>query len=441
MLRVEGSKTMRTLLAAILCLPVLAQKPDVPNAREQNDLVKQFFAADGGTAEGWRQQRAILDQLANVPPLDDARVRAWEKTIDALLEKGREIEGSGDHWFFDNSRQKRKRGEPIVRRGRYLVGGTTKKPKGLLIAMHGGGAGSGDADSAAAAYDAPAGELGWLMIAPEVLEKTEYGWTDAGTEEFVLQLVDAALRTHPTIDRDRVYFAGHSMGGYGSWMLGAHHADRVAAIAPSAGAPTPILGRGDRPLDIVEGVIPNLRNVFVSVYQSTDDVQVPPAANQSAVGELKKAKETWGGFEFDYWEVADQGHGPPPGGYLAQLEKIADKAREPVPERIVWQPVLDWKRQFHWLWWELPSRDALVVADRDRAANTIAITSKTSTQDLWVLLDDRVVDHAKEVVVTVNGTETFRGIAQPTLDALLVTSAHPDPKLRFCARVPAFARQ
>ena len=103
------------------------------------------------------------------------------------------------------------------------------------------------------------------MIAPQALEATEHGWTDSGTEEFVLDLVDGALRTWK-IDPDRVYFVGHSMGGYGSWTLGAHHADRVAAVAPSAGAPTPILDRAtNKPVDIVEGVIPSLRSVFVSV--------------------------------------------------------------------------------------------------------------------------------------------------------------------------------
>lgn len=428
-------------LCLVLCLAfavgVQAQKP--PSTRDQEKLAAEYLAADATTAEGQARQRAILAELQAVPPLGASQLRDWQKKLDKLHQAGRTLAGKGDHWFWDNSRERRKRNEPIVQRGRYLVGGNLQRPKGLLIAMHGGGLGSGDAGPAAAAFEPAAMELGWVMVAPEVLERTEHGWTDSGTEEFVLQLVDAALRTWQ-IDPDRVYFAGHSMGGYGAWMLGAHHADRVAAIAPSAGAPTPILGRGDIPIDIVEGVIPSLRNVFVSVYQSLDDPQVPPRPNQLAVKLLGEARQKWGGFAHHYWEVDGHGHGAPPGGHVAQLRRVAEVARDPVPQRIVWQPVLAWKRQFHWLWWELPSPQSLVVADLDRARNTVAVTCDKSTQDLWVLLDERMVDLGQEVVVTRNGEETFRGVVQPTLDALLISSGQPDPKLRFVARVPAFAR-
>src|SRR6185503_8434567 len=102
--------------------------------------------------------------------------------------------------------------EKPAERGLYIIGGEEKRPSGLLIAMHGGGAGSGDAWSAAGPYQAAASDLGWLMICPEVLEKTEHGWTDSGSEEFVLGLVGAALRTW-RIDRNKVFLSGHSMGG------------------------------------------------------------------------------------------------------------------------------------------------------------------------------------------------------------------------------------
>ena len=70
------------------------------------------------------------------------------------------------------------------------------------------------------------------------------------------------------------------MGGYGTWTLGAHHADRVAALAASAGAPTPITGPSGKYEDVEIGVIPSLRNVPIVIYQSDDDPNVPPAANE-----------------------------------------------------------------------------------------------------------------------------------------------------------------
>jgi hypothetical protein len=50
-----------------------------------------------------------------------------------------------------------------------------------------------------------------------------------------------------------------------------------------------------------------------------------------------------------------------------------------------------------------------------------------------------VLDLGKEIVVTVNGHETFRGRAAAELGTLLSTSQHPDPQLQFAARVRAFA--
>ncbi|HZN38670.1 MAG TPA: alpha/beta hydrolase [Planctomycetota bacterium] len=412
---------------------VAQQKPPPP--AEIDALIAKFFAADDKTSEGHTERASILDKLAAVPPLDAAQTTAWQGKIQKAWGKGKKLEKAGDNWFWPEDKKKK-----TAARGRYIVGGENKKPKGLAINMHGGGAGAGDAGSAAGAYEGTLAKLGLLMIAPEVLEKTEHGWTDSGTEEFVLDLLDAALRTWK-VDPDKVFFVGHSMGGYGSWTLGGHHADRVAAIAPSAGAPTPVRTAADGPIiDVKEGVIPSLRNVFVSIYQSLDDVQVPPEPNQVAAKLLAEAAKKWGGFEHTYWEVNGRGHAEPPGGYEAQLDKVVKRTRTAVPDRIVWQPVLAWKRQFHWLYWDSPVANAIVVADLDRKANTVVITCDKPTTGLHVLLDARVLDLAREVVVTVNGAETFRGKAVPSLGTLLRTSDHPDPELQFIAQVPAFAK-
>ncbi|MCA8947874.1 MAG: alpha/beta fold hydrolase [Planctomycetes bacterium] len=414
------------LLAAGLAVPAAAQDRP-PTGKKLDDLLERFLAADGKTDAGFAEQQQVLAEVAKVPALAARDVDKWKKKIEKLWRKGRKLEKSGDNWFFEN------------KTGRYIVGGKneTKKPKGLAINMHGGGVGSGDAGPAASAYGPALSGIGYVMIAPEVLERTECGWTDSGTEEFVLDLIDCALRTWQ-IDPDHVVLVGHSMGGYGSWTLGGHHADRLAAIAPSAGAPTPIQRAPGGPIiDIIEGVVPSLRNVYISCYQSTDDPQVPPEPNQYAIRALIEAHKKWGGYEHEYWEVSDRGHGAPPGGHEAHVEKIVDKVRNPIPERVVWQPVLPWKRQFYWLYWDAPVANAVVVADLDRANNSVKIECDKPTAGMSVLLDERVLDLGKEIVVTVNGTETFRGMVEPNLQTLLLTSDHPDPKLQFVATAKA----
>ena len=292
-------------LAASLPTPASAQDdaaPAPPSARETDTLVAEYLTLDGRTEEGRSRQAAIEERLELLPPLNASRERTWRRKIAKLWDKGPKLEKkAGPYHLWEE-------GE----RGLYILGGETKKPKGLFIGMHGGGVDSGDARSAHGAFDAAADDAKWLGIFPQVLEKTERGWTDSGTEEFILELIERALRTWK-IDRDQVYFGGHSMGGYGSWTLGGHHADLVAGLIPSAGAPTPVMTGGGRILDIDAGVVPNLRNTSIVVYQSIDDPRVSPDANQFAVKRLAEAQKRWGGFDYEYWEVDGRGHGPPPG--------------------------------------------------------------------------------------------------------------------------------
>ncbi len=60
-----------------------------------------------------------------------------------------------------------------------------------------------------------------------------YDWEDWGRLD-ALQVLDIAKSTL-NIDPNRIYLTGHSMGGHGTWILGAQFPDQFAAIGPSAG--------------------------------------------------------------------------------------------------------------------------------------------------------------------------------------------------------------
>jgi hypothetical protein len=271
-----------------------------------------------------------------------------------------------------------------------------------------------------------------------VLEKTECGWTDAGTEEFVLQLIDAA-KCAGRVDPNHVYITGHSMGGYGSWTLGAHHADVFAGAAPFAGAPSPLFRS---PTDqtvtgIVDGVIPSFYNLPIAIFQSLDDPQVPPATNVFANQELLRWKERHpGGFEFRYVEVNGRGHGPPSEGYLPTLQWLAKHERNARPKQILWQPVLDWKRQFYWLYWHKPRRGALLQVEA-KENNVIEVTNLSEPKvcnQLTLLLGAPLVDLQRDVTVNVNGQQRFQGRVPRTFSTLLLTLPRYDADLLFDAR-------
>ena len=399
--------------------------PQGPDAKEQRALLAEWVALGprAMSAERERQQE-ILARFGELPAPDERDLARVEKELAALVADLPGLpKGSGRQFL-----------EPKEKRGLYLVGGKSRSPKGLFVGLHGGGVGEGDAEEARGNWESAAAAQGWLAIFPEVLVKTEHGWTDSGTEEFVLELIERALRTHK-LPPDRVFLAGHSMGGYGAWTVGARHADRFAGLVASAGAPTPLLGADRRPKGVDWGVVPNLRNTRMVVFQSSDDPQVTPDANRVAAKEVAAAKERWGGYPFEYWEVDGNGHALPPGGAKELLDKVADARRVARPERVVWQPVLTWKRQFHWLFWETPPAGAVIDASVDRAAGRIEIRAEPHAGGLGVLVGPELVDVERELVVLVNGEERFRGVPQPSYGAVLETAIWGDPELLYRMRI------
>jgi dienelactone hydrolase len=97
----------------------------------------------------------------------------------------------------------------------------------LVLSLHGAGV---PTMSQARAY----GRKGDFSIAA-ALNRRPYGfdWQDWGRQD-TYEALDHALFT-TGVDDERVFLTGHSMGGHGTWHLGANDPDRFLAIAPSAG--------------------------------------------------------------------------------------------------------------------------------------------------------------------------------------------------------------
>jgi len=386
-------------------------------------LAEEYFTADAP------RRAEILREIEPVDRLDASEVATWRKTLLELARRtGPRLSKRGTNWFFDGEEK----------RGKYIVQGGNGRG-GLVIGLHGGGEGAGDAGEAASTFGPIARKFRCVGIFPEVLEKTERGWTTSGTEEFVLALIEAAKKTWK-IPHDRVYMVGHSMGGYGSWTIGAHHADLFAGLGPYAGAPTPITIDGQPYSEVVglaPGVIPNLRNVALHVYQSLDDPQVPPAPNIFANKQVLQWRKDYGGYEhYKYVEVDGRGHGAPPGGHVVGFEWLYQFERETRPKRVLWQPVLSYKRMFYWLWWDHPWPELLVEARIDEPNVIDLDLGGADRAGFRILLDEQLVDLTKEVVVREGGKEIWRGMVPYTLSTMLMTAAERyDESFLFPARI------
>ncbi len=106
---------------------------------------------------------------------------------------------------------------------------TTQQPS-LYFSVHGAEV---EAISQARAY-APKSE--GPVVAPTNRRPRGFNWEDWGRMDALEVLDIAKKRFNP--NPQKIYLTGHSMGGHGTWYLGATYAGQWAAIAPCAGYPT-----------------------------------------------------------------------------------------------------------------------------------------------------------------------------------------------------------
>jgi len=72
-----------------------------------------------------------------------------------------------------------------------------------------------------------------MVVSPTNRRPYGFNWEDWGRLD-AMEVLDIAKKKF-IIDESRVYLTGHSMGGHGTWHLGAMYPDQFAAIGPSAG--------------------------------------------------------------------------------------------------------------------------------------------------------------------------------------------------------------
>ncbi|MFQ5503663.1 MAG: prolyl oligopeptidase family serine peptidase, partial [Planctomycetota bacterium] len=106
-------------------------------------------------------------------------------------------------------------------------GAAEQRDSALFLSLHGAGV---EARAQARAYSPKS----WgHLVAPTNRRPFGFDWEDWGRRD-AMDVLDEALARYP-IDPSRVYLTGHSMGGHGTWHVGATFPGRFAAIGPSAG--------------------------------------------------------------------------------------------------------------------------------------------------------------------------------------------------------------
>lgn len=139
-------------------------------------------------------------------------------------------------------RTKKEEIETPYGRAWWIRSGKGGKKSGLILGLHGGGPGAGDASEAAGKWKLPK----TMQMYPQGVRLVSDTWNSVHGERFLLTLIEIA-KVQFDVDPDRVYSMGFSMGGTGSFFMAGRHPDLLAGAIPAHGVCPPTRSRSPTP--------------------------------------------------------------------------------------------------------------------------------------------------------------------------------------------------
>ena len=272
---------------------------------------------------------------------------------------------------------------------------------------------------------------------------------------YVLDSMRDVMATY-AVDPDLVFIDGASMGGNGSFQFACAYPDLFAGAAPRSGGPmfrytAAGADKKDRPV-VAEGLA-NLLATPLYWTVGAKDPEVNNAWVKTAKGQIDSLK-----LDCVFQEYPNGGHEWFPQENAKVLEWMGTKRRTAYPTRVgiethdrlfsrcFWLEVSDFKgkeiikRGFKDLEGKtieerlVFQEEIQVRGELARDANEIKVTA-TGARELKVYLHERMVDFAKPVAITVNGSRSTYTV-KPSVETLL-ESARRDRGLLYTAAVKA----
>ncbi len=290
---------------------------------------------------------------------------------------------------------------------------------GLVVCLHGAGF-SGDAYLERWQH-----RLGddYLLVCPTY---PSGAWFTRQAEELVLAVIER-MQAQYHIDPDRVFLTGMSNGGIGAWLIGMHHAQRFAGVAPMASG-----------LDgVLMPFLANLRTTPIYIIHGAKDQVMPVELSRTIARAL-----TAMGVPHIYREH-EREH-PVAGGHFFPREELPDlvrwlnaQRRNPLPQAVTVVREGSHFQSFGWV--RIDTTDPIAVfaddliSKRDEltrkkryARLDVAVTAPNRieveaglVQRYTLFLNDQLVDLSKPVTVVTNQHVAFEGMVTPTVETLL----------------------
>ena len=317
------------------------------------------------------------------------------------------------------------------------------KPCGVLIFLHGAisqpapGGGANEAGMFSPAVK----ELGLIVVGPSTYDRVEWGTPACrGLIHHTLEV----LKQYFNIDEDRVFLAGDSDGGRGTYALLETETTFFAAAVPVIGSPGGVTRYA------------NLRNLPIFAINGETDSIFKIDGVRRAVEGMQAS-----GIDLTWKLVAGKGHDPR--FFLTYKEEVCaflkEHPREPFPKRVHWQvdasageealgfpaDTIRWLRigetgsstsrgEFE------DGRGGLIQGNLPRVegayeGNRIDIKTR-GVKTYSVLISDEMLDLSKEIEIHTNGKLSYRGRVEPDAGAILEEARRfKDRKLVWVNRV------
>ncbi len=263
----------------------------------------------------------------------------------------------------------------------------------------------------------------YILVCPTI---PNGAWWTRFAENSILEILGRISEEYH-INRDRVFLTGMSNGGIGAWIIGMHHADLFAGIAPMAS------GLDDVMFPFVE----NLVNTPIYVIHGEKDQVMPIRLSRDLVQEMKRHGVPHQYRKHQWTHPHAGGHFFPRQELPALIAWFDQRRRISLPTKI--SMVRDATHLMAFSWGRIDSTDQIaafsenLVDKRDRfiagaiyaklqaeitASNTI-IVNTVRVKRYTLFLNERLVDFSQPIVVRTNGIQSFEGMVKPRMEILL----------------------